>query len=230
MSNFLNYLNRIWNNYPIEFIAFILSVFWGLLSIINNNLPVYLKLNKKYSFWKKVKHTICSINVSIRCNKTFTSSQIKNKLSMLLRDSFKSIHDENGKFIFKSLQTDSTYILEIGEKLEDDNYSIIIKNDNAFKTSRLGRIKGLQDLLNELQKIINLFSGDKVDTEKVTSQIRIFPQKEGGVIKDNLEIKMQERDCYISCTKDMIHVVTKGIPNSKNSIERALHKWIEFFI
>ncbi|MEN7982381.1 MAG: hypothetical protein ABFQ65_02955 [Nanoarchaeota archaeon] len=230
MSSFFAYLKQIWDSYPIEFVVLIISLIWSTILTVNKYLPVKIQLNKRFSFFKKIKHTICNINVSINCDKHFSSVDIRKKLSSLLRDDFKMISDNEGKFAFKSFKTNNLYMLEVGESEKENKSHIILKNDNAFRTSRTGRIIGLQESLNQMQEIINLFSKEKEETERISSQIKIFPRKEDELVKDKLEIKMEGKDYFIACTSNMIKIITKGISCSKKSTEKAIYKWIEYFI
>jgi len=231
VNNFFIYLNNIWSAYPIEFIVLIISLLGSFLILINKHLPIQFQINKKYNFFRKVKNTICNIDSSIRCNKTFRISDIKRKLlPEFNNNSFRLISDDGGLLIFESTNTNITYKLNIGENDNEEESTIIIKITNAFRTNKFGGMKNLDKVLEELQKIINLFSGDKKDTESINSQIKIFPKNNLMNKEETIEIKIQNTDYFISCTKEMISIKNKGIPNSKNTIYKALNKWKEYFI
>jgi hypothetical protein len=230
MSNILLYLNDILKDYPIESIIAIISFLANIFIFINKHLPVNFQIDKRYSFLRRVKNTICNISVSIRCNRKFKSSEIKGKISKLLNQSFKLKNDENGLFIFESLTTNLNYSLKVGESNNENEQTIIIEVSNAFKTTRLGNIKGIDKSLEELQKIINLFSGDKKDTENVNSQIKIFPNDNFKDKEESLEIKIEDKHYFISCTKAIISIKSKGIPDSKKMIHKGLNIWMKYFI
>jgi len=230
MNNFFMYLNNIWATYPIEFIILIVSLLGNLLILINKQLPIQFQINKKYNFFKKVKNTICNIDSHIRCDKIIKTSDIKKKLLPELNKSFRLINDDLGLFIFESNNTNITYKLNIGESDNEGESTIVIKITNAFRTGRFGGIKNLNEVLKELQGIINLFSGDKKETENINSQIKIFPKNNLVKKEESIEIKIQNKDYFISCMKEMISIKNKGIPNSENTIYKALNKWKEYFI
>ncbi|MBU1201290.1 MAG: hypothetical protein KJ583_01450 [Nanoarchaeota archaeon] len=233
MWAFLNNLNNIWNNYPIEFVILILTAFYGFLRIFNDFLPTKYKLNKRFAFFKNIKTTFFSVTVSIPCQSIIKPKELISKFNDFWSEDTRIVKQEDGVIVFKSLKTGASYTIQLAESDDEDKCLVTIESLNGFKINRLGIMQDFKSALDEVQELINVFSKDKESTEKIITQIKFTLNKKVEVKrKDEVQKKLEyeSKKYSFTCSLNHIKVVNHGMPNLKKSIDTAFFNWIEEYI
>ena len=197
-------------------------VFW-LIGLINKFLPKY-KISKKAAFWQEGVSASSSVIVSIELKKVFESKELSKRFLSLKK--VRISRREGGFLSLRSNTSGILYEVRIVEK--DEERSIItVKEMKGICINKFGIIQSFDT--SELQEMVNLFSEEKAETEKIEAEINLNRGIKGGS-SSKKSIKSRENNSYYSCTIDNIKVVTEGLPKLRESMNKAFSAWIEEFV
>ena len=224
----INYLNTLLQEYPIEFFIGILGIFYSMFRKINDLLPSRLRMDKKYYFWRQVENTICTISLSIIMKKNINKKDIKLiYLKNYLNKSIKIINED--PLTLQSLKTGMVYSFNLGENDNENFTTVFIESSQGFRTGKFGEIINLEKNIDELQTILNYFTLDKQNIEKVNTKIKISPRK-NELREIKKVITSSNREYSISYNEKQIEIVTQGLPIVKELIKKSLNIWMQNFI
>lgn len=227
MSWLIN-LNTLLRNYPIEFFIGLLGIIYSLFRKLNDHLPIRLRFDKKYYFWKRINGTICTISLSLILKKTITKKEIKEIYLKSHLNEKLTIASESPISI-QSMNNGAIYTFRLGENEEENCSTLFIQCSHGFRTGKFGKIIKLDTNIDEMQEITNYFTSDKKNLEKVTAKIKILPKKESANNSKKI-ITFSNKDYSISCNEKQIEINIDGLPKIKSLINESMNIWMENFI
>jgi hypothetical protein len=163
--------------------------------------------------------------------------EMKSIMDSFWNENIKDVMCSDGTISFYSQKSSSHYILQLVEDEEENKNFITIKNLTGFKVNMFG-IWGLDESLDELQEISNLFSNRRKQNDKVIVDVNIIPRKKSfcssnlkGEYEEENKINNNEVSKY-SCiySSKNISIVTDGFPKVKKQIKKIFYDWLIRFI
>lgn len=225
----LNYLNTIWNTYPIEFILLILTGMYTIVRTINDLLPNKYKINKRLNFLIKISKVICRIKVSIPVKEPHTFEELKNKFSNFWSKATSNVREDGLPISFYSNSSGSAYEVSTFEDTEESKNFVTLDNFNGFNIGLFGGIKNLDIVLDEIHKITELFNNERDGNDKIIIEISITPRiKKFSDNNLNANYSKDNFSCSYNC-KD-ITLVNKGYSSLKKNISNTIYEWMSHFV
>lgn len=222
MSQFLDFINRIFSEWYAELIAVLvgMAIVW-----IAGLLPSKYQYHKRLNFALKVSKAISKIDVSIETNEQIKLKDVKKELTEFLKNDFLEDVKLQRDLSFKSNKTGSSYNISSSDDEETERHFITVSSFNAFNIGFFGRIKGLHSIINELQSILESLKNINQNNKTISVHITITPRKK-SLEKDKMLVRYDESNFSTTYTIKNIKIVNNGISSLDDNINKVFYEWM----
>jgi hypothetical protein len=220
------FLSVLISNWLPEIIAILI---WTFIIWIMDFLPDNLKFHRRFRYMLKVKKAVCEIKVSIPLRGELSIQEVERIFNTYWDRNTINVRVSEGVISFFSKKSSSHF--EIRQFFDDTMKTnfLTIDNLNGCNLGIFGGIKNLEETMDELQKISELFSAEKNAHQTITSEFSITPRL-NHFLKSRLKGEFNQHPYQYSFTAKNILIRNKGFSELKKNISRTVYDWMGHFI